>query len=88
MTLRGGTGGRSTQGAGQNVELGVVYCLSDGDPATSLTCHHIPINPTEDRESTGRLGSRAPRDVGGGDPVYVHTITNRRPQRGVQGAQG
>ena len=82
-TLRGGTGRRAAQVAGQTVELRAVHRLSDGDPATSPTCHRIPSNPTKDREATERLEGRAPRDVGGGDPVYVRTIPNRRMQRGV-----
>ena len=45
-------------GAGQTVELGAVHLLSDGDPATSPTFHHIPCHQTENREATRRLGGR------------------------------
>ena len=76
------------RGAGQKLELGAVHHLPDSDPATSLTCHRIPRNPTADIKATGHLGDQTPRGGIGGDPVHVHTIPNRHPQIGVLGAQG
>ena len=70
------------------MELRAVHCLLDGRPAMIPAYHLIPSNLTENREANGRLGGRVPQDFGGGDHVHVHTITNRRPQGGVQGAQG
>ena len=88
LMLCGGTGGRSAWGTGQTVELGAVHCLSEGDSATSPTCHRIPSNLTEDREANWRLGGRVPQDVDGGYPAHVRTITSWCLQRGVRGVQG
>ena len=49
-TLCGGPGGISAWGAGQTVELRLVHRLSDGNPETIPSCHHIPRNLTEDQE--------------------------------------
>ena len=84
--LRGGPGGRDAQGAGNNVELGTVHHLSDGDPETSPSHHHIPSNPMEDREEAGRLGFRAPWDGVIGYPAHVREIPHHCLQIGVSGA--
>ena len=79
---------RAARGSGQTVELGAVYCLPDGDPATSPTCHRIPRNPTEDRKAAGRLGGRPPWDACGGHHAHVRIVPNHCPQGGVQCAPG
>ena len=57
--------GGAPAGAGQTMELVAVHHLSDGDPATILTCHHIPGHLLAHRKDTERLGLGEAFDAGG-----------------------
>ena len=70
------------------MEIGAVRRLSDGDPATSPTCHRIPGHPLEHRKDTGRLGGGEAFDAGGRHVASVWGITHRRPEGGYGGAPG
>ena len=68
--------------------LGAVHRLSDGDPATSLSCHRIPGDLPANRKAAGRLGGGKTRNAGRGHAVSVREVANRRPEGGDGGATG
>ena len=70
------------------MELGAVYLLSYGDPATRPTCHRIPGHPSAYREETGRLGGEEALDSGGRHVASVWGIPYRRPEGGDGGTPG
>ena len=81
-------GATTERGAVRTVELGAVHCLSDGDPATSPTCHHIPCHQMEDQEAPKHLGGRKKCHAGRGYCVHVRRVPHCRPERGDGRAPG
>ena len=70
------------------MELGAVHRLSDGDPATRLTCHRIPGHPSAHRKAAGLLGRGEAFHAGGGHAAIVQGIYHRLPKGGDGGALG
>ena len=88
MEVRPDSRGRAQGGAGKTVEHGAVHRLSDGDLATSPTCHCIPGHLSEHRKETGSLGGGESRDAGGRHVTDVRGIPYRHSEGRDGGAPG